>query len=114
MRNLIFYVLPVRSHQTGERHVAVVDPQLKTLSEQRFREDHDRALTQVVRAGLEAESKQPDPFLAGVEHFIERALDLQPVAREDRLNDRQLDVELLRAILQRADVLRQTRSAERE
>ena len=52
--------------------------QRQPLAEQRLGEDDDRALAQVVGAGLEAEAEQPDLLLPGVEHLIERLLNLQP------------------------------------
>ena len=55
------------------------------FAEQRLGQDDDRALAQVVGARLEAETQQPDALLAGLEHLVDRALDLQPVAGENRL-----------------------------
>ena len=53
-------------------------------------------------------------LLAGLEHLIERLLDLRLVARQDLRDERQLDVHFLGAVLQRAHVLGQARAAEGE
>ena len=46
--------------------------QLVALAEERFRQDDDRDLAQVVGAGLEAEAEQPDPLLAGLDDLVDR------------------------------------------
>src|SRR5262249_43010233 len=94
--------------------VLVVDAQRHTLAEQGLRKKDDRALAQVVGAGLEAEPEQADLFPAGLEHLLDRQLDLPAVAPPDLRDHRPLEGDLLRPVLKRADVLRQTGSAERK
>ena len=114
MRDLLLDVLLVGADQPRQRHVAVVDAQLVPLAEQRLREDHHRRFAQVVGAGLEAEPEQADSLPTDVDDSIERVLDLQLVASEHRVDERHLQIDFAGAVLQRADVLRQARPAERE
>src|SRR3954469_5326439 len=114
MGDLLDDVVLVGADQLGHRDVLVVDLQRHAFPEQGFRENDDRALAQIVGAGLEAEPEQADLLLAGVEDLLERLLNLRLVARQDLRDQRQLDVDLLGPILQRAHVLRQARSAERK
>ena len=63
---------------------------------------------------LKLKPSSPTRFLPVSHHLVDRVLDLQLVAAEDRLDHRHLEVDFLRAVLQRAHVLRQARAAERE
>src|SRR3954470_7163620 len=114
MRNLLVDVRPVRADQPRQRHVPVVDAQLVALSEQRFGQDDHRRLAEIVRACLEAEAEQPDLLLARVDDAIDRVLHLKLVAVQHRVDHRHLEIDFLGAVLQRAHVLGQARSAERE
>src|SRR6185295_5615570 len=102
MRNLLLDVLLVRADEPRQRDVPVVDLELQSFAEQRFREDDDRAFAEVVGARLETEAEHTNLLLPGLHHLIEGALNLQLVARQNRLNQRQLDVELPGPVLQRA------------
>src|SRR5215212_11792981 len=113
MWDLVLDVLAVRADETGERDVLVVDLQLVALPEQGLCQDDDRALAQIIGAGLEAEAEQPDALVAALHDQVDGVLDLQAVAAEDRFDDRHVDVYLLRTILQGPHVLRQARAAER-
>ncbi len=112
--DLLVDVPAVRADQAGERHVAVVDLEVVALAQQRFGEDDHRAFTQVVGARLEAEAKQPDTLAAGLDHLVDRPLHVHVVAVEDRLDDRQVHVQFLGAVLKSAHVLGKAGPAERE
>ena len=63
---------------------------------------------------LKLKPSSPTRLLAALHDHVDRVLDLQPVAAEDRFDHGHVDVHFLGAVLQRADVLRQARAAERE
>ena len=107
MGNLPVDVLLVGANQAGEGDILVVDAKLVAFAKERFRQDDNRALAQIVGARLEAESEEADPLLAAVDDLFERMLDLKLVAAEDLLNHRHLEVHFLRTILKRADIFRQ-------
>ncbi len=100
--------------QRRQAHVAVVDAQLVALADQPLGELDHRALAQVIGAGLEGEAEQADALAALVDHRLHAALELARVARQDRAEDRQRDVERFRLVEQRAQVLGQAGAAERK
>src|SRR4029077_14611729 len=114
MRHDRLDVRAVRAEQAGEIDVAVVDPDVVALADERFDELDDWALAQVVGAGLEAEAEHTDA-LAGLRlHELDPAAQLDLVALGHALQQRQLDVALPGRVEQRANVLRQARAAESE
>src|SRR5260370_28084512 len=114
MRDLLLDVPFVGSDQIREGDVPIVDAQRQAFPEQRFREDDEWALTEIVGAVLEAESEETDLFPARLHDLVECVLDLEPVARQDVGDDGQIDVQLPGAVLEGPNVLRKARSAERE
>src|SRR5204862_5960485 len=66
------------------------------------------------RARLEAEAEDADLLAALLHHGANAALELLAVARQDRVEDGKVQVEQLRLVRERPDILRQAGSAESE
>src|SRR5690606_24977955 len=83
-------------------------------ADQPLREAHQRALAQIVRAGLERQADHADLAGARVHHHLRGVVDVQLVRLHDGAQHRQLHVAGSREVENRAQVLRQARAAERE
>src|SRR5690606_30185535 len=92
----------------------IVDAQVKTLTDKALGERHERALAQVVSAGLERETDHTDVALALSEHVIHRLIDMHAIARKQAREHRRYYVALLAKIKQRPKILGQAGAAEGE
>src|ERR687898_695074 len=99
MWNLLVDVVLVGPDESRGGDVAVVNPELKALTQQRFGEDDERTLAQIVRARFEAEAKEANAFSSRVEHLLDCLLELALVAHQDRLDHRHLQIKFLGAVL---------------
>ena len=88
MRDVPFDVVAIRPHQGGERHGRVVDPQVEALSEQMLRQLDERALAQVVGAGLEREAEQPDATSAACHDHVDGSSQMPLVGAQDAVEQR--------------------------
>ena len=114
VRNGLFDVAAVRAHEARELHVGIVDLEVESLAQEALGEDDERALAQVVGAGLERESGHADGAPAAREHHLHGALDVLAIAGQDRLQHRQFDVPVLGEIEQRLQILWQAGAAKGE
>src|SRR5688572_14817760 len=114
MRYLSLDVLAVRSDQSRQRYVSIVNRQFESFSDQRFDESHHWRFTQIVSSGFEAETEYTNALLSAPHDHLDRALDLETIARQDRSEHRRFDVQFLGLVVYRAQIFGQTRSAKRE
>ena len=75
---------------------------------------HQRALAQVVGAGLEGQAQHADARPAELQDLVHRVIDVRAVADQQAGQHRHLEIVLLRDVRQRAQILRQARAAEGE
>src|SRR3990167_2887928 len=114
MRNLRFDVVLVGAIDAGIFDVAVVDAQFEALADQHLGQLHQRALAQVVGAGLEAQAEQGDLALVVAGDDVEGVLHLDHVAAHQRTDQRRFDVQAAGAVGQGAHVFRQAGTTEGE
>src|SRR5579872_2599938 len=112
MRNSIQDEIPVRSNQSREAHVAIVDAQIVAFANQALNHLDHRALAKIVCARLEAESEDPDALGAKFHHQLDAARNLYLVAGKNRVHDRKLEIVYLGLIGDGAQILRKTRTSE--
>src|ERR1700716_2007683 len=71
MRNRFLNIFAIGPDETTERYVIVPDLDLSSFAQQMLNQLYLRAFAQVVGGGFEAESKNSDVFLSGVEHHFD-------------------------------------------
>ena len=99
---------------TGVFDVAVVDAQVVALADQHFRQVNQRALAQVVGAGLEAQAQQRDFAFVVAGYDVECVLHLGLVTAHQRVEQRGFHIQGAGAVGQGANVFRQAGTAESE
>src|SRR5258707_2270674 len=114
MRNRLLNIFPIGPDETTERHVIVPDLDFSSFTQQMLDQLYLRALPQVVGGGLEAQPKNSDVFLSGVEHHFDGPLQVLVVARHDGFEERQFEVEFLGAIVEGTHIFGQTGAAKSE
>ena len=107
-------VFAVGADEAGERDDGVVDPELESLAEQPLRELDERALAQVVGAGLEREADEADAAEPGGDDGVDDPPQVPLVRRQHALEQRHLDVGLPGRVDERTQILGQARAAEGE
>ncbi len=114
MRNLGFDVVLVGTVNACIFNVAVEDAQVEALADQHFGQLYQRAFTQIVSAGLEAQTQQCN--LAGVVagNHVESVLHLRSVTAHQRVEQGSFNVQAAGAVGQGANVFRQAGAAECE
>src|ERR1051325_9208703 len=97
-----------------EPDVRIVNPNVSALADEVLEEGDHGALAQVVRVLLEREPDHADPRRRDVEHGLNGATKMLRVARQHRTEHRQMKIHPSGAIVEGAQILGQTGSAERE
>src|SRR5580658_7505864 len=111
MRNVIQDEVAVGSDQAGELHVLVVDAEIESFADQAFDDLDHRALAQIVGAFLETEAEHADTRISLLHDHLEAASNLIFVARQNRSQNRKLQIVGLRAISKSAQIFREARTA---
>src|SRR5690606_13567715 len=107
MRNMTKDILAVRADELRHADIPVVDRELVALADEPLDQPDERAFAKIVRPRLEAHPEHADaPPTVPLQH-LERARDLQLVARKDRRKHRRLEVAGARIVRERPYVLRQ-------
>src|SRR5688572_28495540 len=114
VRNLAQDVGLVGADQPVEVDERIVDLELVALSDQPLRERDERALAQVIRPRLEAESEEPDLPGAELAHDLHGLVDVGVVRWDDGAEERYGDVRLPRLVCEGPQVLGEAGSAEGE
>src|SRR5690606_5769397 len=107
-------VLFVGTMDASVFNVGVVDAQVKAFTDQHFGQVYQRAFTQIVGAGLEAQPQQGDFASVVAGDDVEGVLHLGHVAAHQRVEQRCFHVQGAGAVGQGANVLWQARAAEGE
>src|ERR1017187_4859765 len=89
-------------------------PNVSTLADQMFDNCNDRAFTQIVRAFLESKTEDANPPPRQCEHIPEAASEVLVIRRQNRLKQRQLQIESGGAKREGAQVFGQARPAKCE
>src|SRR5262245_10547873 len=107
MWNDSFNKLPVGTSQASKRNILVPDLHLATFAEQALDQLNLWALSQIIRASLEAESEQGNFLPAGIQYDFYCTVDMLNVTREQRSQQRQIKVQFLGAVRDRPQIFGQ-------
>jgi hypothetical protein len=92
MGDHFFNVLAIRTREPSEGNIFIPNSHLATLTEKPLDKLHLRAFSQVVGAGLEAETKHADSPFSGMQHGLNRARNMLEIARHHRFQQWQSQV----------------------
>src|ERR1700758_1056468 len=92
MRYPIQNKVAVRTDQSCEIHVPIVNAQVVALANQPLDDLDHRALSEIVSARLETESEHPHLQTAAVHHQPDPARNLHLIAGKDRVEDGHLEI----------------------
>src|SRR5580693_4202210 len=101
MRDDFFDVLAVRTSQSAQRYIPIPNPHLAAFPEQALYHLYLRAFSQVVGSGLEAQPQKRNLLLICPQHYVNRPVDMLRIAWQDRLQKRELQIELFGAMTHR-------------
>ena len=75
--NVLLDEAPVRAEQPRQLHLGIVDQQLQALADEVLGQQDQRALAQIVGAGLERQADHSDAPLARCHHLGDRMVDVR-------------------------------------
>src|ERR1039457_6969233 len=110
-RDFLQYVILVRAGQLGHMDVGVVDPDSEALPEKALDDVDNRALAEVVGARLKRKAQETNVLLPQSLDLIADALLLLLVALRNALQQRAVEVMVMRDGAQRLEILWQAGSA---
>src|SRR5688572_13375337 len=111
MRNLMLDIFSVGADEPGDGHLVIKDAHIEALANERLCEDDDWTLSQIVSTCFKTDPQYANATALEGKHRLNRAVNLQSIARQDRSNHWQLDVGFARAVDKRAEVLREARAS---
>src|SRR5882762_3820894 len=114
MGNYLFNVLAVRADEPAQEHIVIPDPDLPPFPKEPLHQLDVRTLSQIVGGSLETQSQHADLLLASCQHHLYSTFEVLLIARQDGLEQWQIEIEFFRSIVQGPDVLGQTGSPKRK
>ena len=107
MRQRALDELPVFAADVRQGNVLIVNRNMVAFADQMFDQGDGRTFAQVVASGLETQAKHPDSSLAGPFDQGKSPVNLLLIAGQNRVQDGDFHVLLLRQMGNRPYVLRQ-------
>src|SRR5438128_255043 len=93
MRDVGFDEIAIRSDQLTKRDVFIPNLELATFRDEFFRQKHEWAFSQIVRAGFETQSQHADLTFADRKNGFSGPVDMLAIAWKNRLQQRKSEIE---------------------
>src|SRR6516164_7144307 len=92
MRNAIENEVPVGANERRKVHVAVINPQVITLSDEPLDDLDDWAFTEIICSRLEAESQDSNTRISAFDHKPDSTRNLHFIAGKNRAQNGKLEI----------------------
>ena len=91
-------VFPIGAKQAAQGNIVVPNLDGESFAQQMFDQLDLWTLSQIIGGSLKAQPENRDILLAGIEHQLNSSLQMLVVARQDGLEQRQLEIQFFGAI----------------